>query len=186
MRCTKANRGCGGYENDASSPFRFHEAQYPNQSATFMSTARKCSLPIRLPIPGTDVLPEETLAVETSHGIENSFALRAFFHNYCVISTNPNLSQGFLSGLERMAYRRGPKSTLAKGCQAVAFASHGKALRRPRLTHISEMLYQELLGSLATAIEIPASANTTELRLIAMLLGLYQVFHLATALGVHI
>jgi len=74
-----------------------------------------------------------------------------------------------------MSYRLGPKSNLVKAYQAVAFASHGKPLRRPQLVHKAEMFYQELLGSLARAIESPASADATEIKLVAMLLGLYQV-----------
>jgi hypothetical protein len=37
------------------------------------------------------------------------------------------------------------------------------------------MFYQELLESLAKAIESPASADATETEIVAMLLGLYQV-----------
>jgi hypothetical protein len=62
-----------------------------------------------------------------------------------------------------------------KACQAVAFASHGKPLHRPQLVHKADMFYQELLGSLAKAIESPASADVTEIKLVAMLLGFYQV-----------
>jgi hypothetical protein len=130
---------------------------------------------MRVPIPGTDVLPPDTIPIETSQAESNALALRAFFYDYCIISTNPNLSRGFLSGLEMMAYRLGPKSDLVKACQAVAFASHGKPLHRPQLVHKAEMFYQELLGSLAMAIESPASADATETKLVAMLLGLYQV-----------
>jgi hypothetical protein len=175
MRCIRANRGCGGYEEGGFAAFRFHEAQGAKQSPSFVSTARKCSLPMRVPIPGAEVLPEETLPTEISQAESNGLALRAFFYDYCVVSTNSNLSRGFLSGLEMMAHRLGPKSDLAKACQAVAFASHGKPLHRPKLIHQAEMIYQELLGSLAKTIESPALANTTESKVVAMLLGLYQV-----------
>lgn len=40
----------------------------------------------------------------------------------------------------------------------------------------AETLNQELLGSLARAIENPGLANKAEIRLIAMLLGIFQVF----------
>ena len=75
MRCIKANRGCGGYEDGAFSAFRLYEAQGANQSSSFISTARKCSLPMRVSIPGTDVLPEETLPVEMSQVESNGLAL---------------------------------------------------------------------------------------------------------------
>ena len=186
MRCIKANRGCGGYEDVAFSAFRLHEPQGANQWLSFISTARKCSMPMRVPTPGTDVLPEDTLPVETSQAESNALALRAFFHDYCITSTNPNLSRGFLSGPEMIAYRLGPKSDLAKACQAVSFASHGKPLCRPNLVHKAEIFYQELLGSLVRSIESPASTNATESKLVAMLLGLYQVPPLATAFSIHI
>lgn len=92
------------------------------------------------------------------------------------MSANKNLSRGFLSGLEKMTYRLGPTSDLAKACQAVGFGSHGKPLHRPKLVDKAEMIYQKLLGSLARAIESPSLADATEARLVALLLGLYQVF----------
>jgi hypothetical protein len=130
---------------------------------------------MRVPIPGTDALPPDTIPVETSQAESNELALRAFFYDYCIMPTNPNLSRGYLSGLEMMAYRLGPKSNLVRACQAVAFASHGKPLHRPQLVHKAEMFYEELLGSLARVIQSPASADATETKLVAMLLGLYQV-----------
>ncbi|RDW57449.1 hypothetical protein BP6252_13787 [Coleophoma cylindrospora] len=175
MRCIKANRTCGGYESAAVFVFRPYEAPGTNISSKFLSQARKCSMPTRAPIPGTDVLSEDILPAEISQAQSNELALRAFFYDYCIVSTNPNLSRGFLSGLEMMAHRLGPQSDLAKACQAVAFGSHGKPLNRPQLVAKAEMFHQELLGSLAEAIENPASANATEAKLVAMLLGLYQI-----------
>lgn len=183
MRCTRANRGCGGYDDGALSIFRLYEAQEPNQVASFKSTARKCSLPVRVPLPGTDIFPEEILPSETSEAESNVLAMRCFFYDYCIISTNPNISRGFLSGLEMIACRLGPKSDLAKACQAVSLAGHGKPLNRPKHAHKAGILYQELLGSMARAMESPALANATESRLVAMLLGLYEV-PLATTLRV--
>ena len=172
MRCLKANRGCDGYEDMAFSEFRQYGANHPS---SFISTARKCSLPIRIPLPGTDILPEETLPPEVSQAQSNALALRTFFYDYCLISTNSNLSRGFLSSLETMAYHLGLKSDLVKACQAVAFACNGKPLHRPKLVRKAEVFYQELLGSLAKAIENRASANAAESKLVAMLLGLHQV-----------
>ncbi|KIX00977.1 uncharacterized protein Z518_10043 [Rhinocladiella mackenziei CBS 650.93] len=175
MRCIKANRACGGYEHGTFSTFRQYGTQGAYQPSSIPSTARKCSMPKRVPVPGTNVLPEDTLPAETSQAESNGLALRAFFYDYCIVSTNQNLSRGYLSGLEMMAYRLGPKSDLVKACQAVAFGSHGKPLNRPQLVQKAEMFYQELLGSLARAIESPASANVTESIRVAMLLGLYQM-----------
>jgi hypothetical protein len=137
-------------------------------------------MPKRVPPPGTDFLPEDILRLETSQAESNALSLRAFFHDYCIISTHPNLSPGFLADLEMMAYRQGPKSDLVKACQAVSFATHGKPLNRPQLVHKVSLFYQELLGSLANVIQSAASANTVETKLIVILLGLYQVDALAS------
>lgn len=109
-------------------------------------------------------------------------ALRAFFYDYCIIPTNKNLPRGFLSGLEMMAHRLGPKSDLVKACQAVSYPTHGMPLNRPQLVNKAKMLYQELLGSLATAIESSSLADSTESKLVAMLLGLYEVSTVASHL----
>jgi hypothetical protein len=102
-------------------------------------------------------------------------ALRAFFYDYCIVPTNQNLSRGFLSGLEMMARRLGPQSDLVKACRAVSYATHGKLLNRPKLVNQAKLLYHELLGSLAAAVGRPASAGSTETKLTAMLLGLFEV-----------
>jgi hypothetical protein len=177
MRCLNAHRACGGYE-DTSSAFRRYEARRSDPPSAFESTARKCSLPKRLPVPGTNILPKESLPSEVSEAESDQLALRAFFYDYCVLPTNQNLSRGFLSGLEKMAHRLGPTSDLAKACQAVGFGSHGKPLHRPTLVDKAERIYQELLGSLAKAIDSPILADVTEARLVAQLLGLYQVLTL--------
>jgi len=74
-----------------------------------------------------------------------------------------------------MVRRLKPSSSLAKACEAVSFASHGKPLGRPIFTGKAALFYQELLGLLAAAIENPESADTRESQRIAMMLGLYQV-----------
>ncbi|KAM0813188.1 putative Transcription factor domain-containing protein [Seiridium cardinale] len=176
MRCVKAKRPCSGYEDGEFSAFRQYGPHTAEETPPpFPSSARKCGLPKRVPIPGTDVLPDDDIPPETSESQSNSLALRAFFYDYCVNSTNQNLSRGFLSRLEVMARRLGPTSDLVKACQAVSFASHGKPLNRPVFVRKAERFYHELLGALAKAIENPTPANTDEARLIAMLLGLFQM-----------
>jgi hypothetical protein len=144
------------------------------------SIARKCTLPKRILVAG-GILPRDALPKEISVAESNGLSLRAFVYDYCLASTNENLSQGFLSGVERMILRLGPRSDLAKACQAVAFAGHGKPLNRPQLIRKGELLYHELLGSLARAIEFPYQVNFAEAKLVALLLGLYQVFLSALA-----
>lgn len=175
MRCLRAKRACSGYDDSTVSLFRRYDVRDANQSAPFLSTARKCTIPIRIPIPGTDVLPQDARPTEFTQAESNALALRAFFYDFCIISSNENLSKGFLSSLEKKIHSLGPKSDLAKACQAVGFASHGKPLRRPRFVHIAETFYHELLGSLASTIENPALARSDESKILAMLLGLYEV-----------
>jgi hypothetical protein len=174
MRCIKANRTCRGYEDGASPTIQ----QYKIQSQfSFTLAALKCTLPRRVPVPGTDILPEDKLPTEVSQAESDLLALRAFFYDYCIVPTNQNLSRGFLSGLEMMACRLGPHSDLVKVCQAVSYATHGKLLNRPRLVNQAKILYQELLGSLAAAIGRQISSRSTETKLIAMLLGLFEVLN---------
>ncbi|KAI9733836.1 MAG: hypothetical protein M1818_007103 [Claussenomyces sp. TS43310] len=121
------------------------------------------------------MLPEDCQPKEVPEEKVEEFALRAFFYDYCVVSTNHSLSRGYLDGLELMLHHLGFQSDLAKACKVVAFADHGIKLRRPVLTRKAELLYHELLGSLARAIENPAFAHTAEPLMIAMLLGLYEM-----------
>ena len=153
--------------------------QYDGQDGDplpFKSNARKCSLPVRVSGPGTDVLPEDSRPQEVSDEEVDEFALRAFFYDYCIVSMNHSLSRGYLDGLELMLQRTGWRCDLAKACKVVAFANHGIKLRRPGLTRKAEVLYHDLLGSLGKAIRNPALANTAESLMIAMLMGLYEVF----------
>lgn len=116
------------------------------------------------------------MPVETSEFESNSLALRAFLYDFCVIPTNKDLSKGYLSSLEMMARRSGLDSDLVKACLVVGHAMHGKPLNRPYMVDKAATLYQELLGSLAKAIQNPDLAKTKELRIIVMLLGLYPVY----------
>lgn len=132
-------------------------------------------MPVRVALPGTNTLPEDIGPTETTEAESNEFSLRAFFYDFCVIPTSPRLSRGYFAGLEPLALRLGPKSDLARACQAVSFGTHGKPMCRPYIEQRAEGFYQQLLGSLARAIEYPVAAHPTESKLIAMLLGLYQV-----------
>ena len=138
--------------------------------------ARKCSLPGETPGSVPDTQPKDGgLPKEVSKEKLDEFALRGFFYDYCVVSTNQSLSRGYLGSLELMLYRRGWQSDLAKACKVVEYASHGTLLRRPGLMQKAELMYHDLLGSLAKAIDGAAFANNAESLTIAMLLGLYEV-----------
>jgi hypothetical protein len=90
-------------------------------------------MPKRVPFPGTNILPEDKLPIETSQDESNWLSLRAFFYDYCIISSNPNLSRSYLPGLEMMTYHQETTSNLVRACQAVSFATHWKPLNRPKL-----------------------------------------------------
>lgn len=96
-------------------------------------------------------------------------------YDFCITPVNRDLSHGFLSNVEAMIDRLGPDSNLAKSCKAVSFAMHGRALHRPHIVKRAEALYHELLGALAQAIENPMLGENAESRLVAMMLGLYEV-----------
>lgn len=130
-------------------------------------------MPKRASSLGRDVLTMDKLP-RTSLAESRELALRAFFYDLCIISANQNLSQGYLSELGMMAYDREARPNLVKACMAISLASHGNRLQRPLLLYEAEMIYQELLGSFAKAIEGVTSCDA-EKRLIAMLLGVYQV-----------
>ena len=138
--------------------------------------ARKCCLPADTSSLVTDTqLKDGGLPKEVSKEKLEEFALRGFVYDYCVVSTNQSLSRGYLGSLEVMLYRRGWHSDLAKACKVVEYANHGTLLRRPGLMRKAELMYHDLLGSLAKAIDSAAFANNAESLTIAMLLGLYEV-----------
>lgn len=173
LRCTKAGRTCGGYEEDASIIFRPYDSP-GHLLLPFKSMARKCSLPVRIPGPGTD-LPEDTTPKETSDEEVEGYALRAFFYSYCIVSMNQSISLGYLSGLEWIVRRSEMHSDIARACKAVALATAGIKLRRPVLTRKAEALYHDLLWSSARTMKNPAFAHTAESLVVAVLLGLYEV-----------
>jgi hypothetical protein len=174
MRCINANRTCGGYADSDNLIFRQFEKGDGAPVPLWKSLARKCTLPARRQLPGSSVIPDDISPKEVPEEKVEEFALGAFFYDYPIVSTNREISRGYLDGLERMLRSLGLQSDLAKACKVVAFANHGIKLRRPRLVNKAEVLYQDLLGSLARAIEDSRFANSSESLMIAMLLGLYE------------
>jgi hypothetical protein len=174
MRCINAKRSCGGFDDAGLSGFRLYKSPVLSQSS-FITAARKCTMPKRVPLPGTNFLPADVLPVEISQAESNERSLRAFFYDYCIMSANSNLSRSYLPGLEMLTYRLGLTSNLVRACQAVSFATHGKPLNKPKLVEKASMFYMELLRSLATVIQNPAAVNAAETKFIIMLLGIHQV-----------
>ena len=180
MRCINANRTCGGYLEDSDKHIFRQYAQGDNAPVpVWKPLARKCTLPIRRPLPGSDVMPEDICPIEVPEEKVEEFALGAFFYDFPIISANREISRGYLDGLEGMVQQLGLQSDLAKACKVVGFAAHGIRSRRPALIQRAEDLYQDLLGTLARGIEDPAFASSTESLMIAMLLGLYEVLILS-------
>lgn len=106
----------------------------------------------------------------------NDYSLRAFFYDYCIIPSNSALSRGYLQGLETLVTHLGPDSILSKACRAVSFGARGQALQRPALLDRGETLHQECLEALAGGMVLATPTAITEYQLVAMMLGLYQVF----------
>ncbi|RFU24907.1 hypothetical protein B7463_g11437, partial [Scytalidium lignicola] len=192
MRCLIAKRTCGGYEEDAGFIIRQYQ-KYGGNMLPFKVTARKCSLPVRTLIPGTNTFPEDCLPKEVSNEKTDEFALQSFFYEYRIVSTDHSLSRGFFDGLESMLRHLGLQSDLSKACKVVSFANHGIKLQRPYLLQKAEILYNDLLVSLARAIEATSSVNNAESLLVATLLGLYEMiiaketepgYHITHAKGV--
>lgn len=174
MRCVTAKRTCGGYEDRNDLIIRPYE-NHKGTAAPFTSIARKCSLPV-WERSSTAASIEEDVPKEVSDEESDRLALRAFFYDYCVVTTNPLLSRGFLGGLERFLHRIGMESNLARACRLVAFANHGITLKRPTLSRRADTLYPELVATLAALIQKSAGSNVEEEAvLVAMLLGLYEV-----------
>ncbi|KAJ5819705.1 hypothetical protein N7474_005296 [Penicillium riverlandense] len=173
MRCVTAKRTCGGYENDEKVVIQQYERPENKTGSTTKSIGRKCSLPVRGHLPGTNILANDNSPIEVPDEAVDEFALQAFVYDFCVSSTNQALSRGFLGRLESRLHRLGWKSNLAKACELVAFAKHGISLNRPHLTLRAEKLYQNLVASLAVDIQHPP--NKEDKVLVALLLGLYEV-----------
>lgn len=176
MRCVTAKRTCGGYDQDAR--IRIHQydqGKKPEKSVFHSIIPRKCSLPVREPVKGTESMPKDSRPIEVNEEKSNEYALRAFFYEYRLVS-NQDASRGFLSNLEHTLHQLGPRSNLAEACRLVAGATYGIKLRRPYITFQAYQKYHELLAALALAIHNSESGiRRDESILVAMLLGLYEV-----------
>ena len=137
--------------------------------------ACRCSLPdgasglVTVTQPQVGGLPTEV----STDKLDES-ALEAFFYDYCVIPTNRSISHGYLGSVQSMLHRQGWQSDLAKACKAVEYATQSTLLRTPVLMRKAELMYVDLLGSLAK-MDSATFANSPESLKIAMLLGLYEV-----------
>ncbi|KAL6714188.1 hypothetical protein ACLMJK_008683 [Lecanora helva] len=174
MRCVKANRVCGGYEQSVNQVFQRY-GKVEQNVGSLESAGRKCSLPVQASSSDdrgelVDGQPEEV-----SDEKADDYAMRAFFFEFCITAPVTGIPRGYLSSLEPMLQGQGWQSNLAKACKIVGYASHSIKLRRPWLARKAELLYQDLLPHLARAIESPSSTNTFEALMIAMLLGLYEM-----------
>ncbi|OKL58468.1 hypothetical protein UA08_05976 [Talaromyces atroroseus] len=182
LRCANANRTCGGYERSSREVQirQYHGEDVPGekQHVPFYkqgSIARKCSLPVREPLPGTNILPPDTTPKEVNIEQSDDYALGAFFYDYCIASSNNKISPGFLSRLEQMFYSAKSHSMLKKACEAVAYASNGRKLNRPHLKRRGMELYHNVLSWFAVAIHDSEPTKTPEYLAVTTLLGLYEI-----------
>ncbi|KAH7316806.1 hypothetical protein B0I35DRAFT_434037 [Stachybotrys elegans] len=174
LRCIKSKRTCGGYEASSLDAFRQHDIG-DDGASTLKSIARKCSLPRNPPAPEHGYLTADALPHGITQDESNMFGLRAFLYDFCILPSHDNMSRGFLSTLEVTVRQLGPKSDLARACQAVSFLCGGKMQNRKMFIDKAERFYQELLGSVAKAIDSPVLARAPEVKLMVILLGMHQM-----------
>lgn len=102
-------------------------------------------------------------------------ARQQFFHDYCIISQNRELSRGYLHGLEAIVEEAGPDSELTKACTLVALSTACKtswnAVHQGRV----EDLYSSLLQSFRLSMSNTTQFVSIKSLLTAALLGLYEV-----------
>ncbi|KIW03244.1 uncharacterized protein PV09_05465 [Verruconis gallopava] len=175
LRCVRAKLPCHGYEVDSAFTFRQRPPQLPVQSAPFVSIARKCGLPKRMPIAESGELPEDGLPPGVTQQDSDWIAFRALLYNYCVVPANGNLSSGYFADLEPLALRLGPNSSLVRACSAVSLASGGKVLRRPNLVRRADLLYHDVVRDISSALANRGPSYSRELELVVLLLGLYEM-----------
>ncbi|GFF80931.1 Transcriptional regulatory protein moc3 [Aspergillus lentulus] len=182
LRCQNSNRTCAGYQEQASQTLIFQRNYTETITATdywagVKPLARKCSLPVRAPYPGTDSLPDDAAPKEVSEEDVVEYAVRGFFYDFSISSQDIiSASVGFLNDLEMQVKRKGMDSVLAKACTMISYANNAKKLYRPSFITKAEVLYHELLRYLAE--EIARSGfvgERSEPVQLAWLMGLYEV-----------
>ena len=99
----------------------------------------------------------------------------AFFDDYCTVSSNQDLSRGYLHGLQTMISEAGPSSELAQACTIASLASTGNKLGNTTYINRAKSLYSSLLRSFRLRISNEAVFTTVESLITAALLGLYEV-----------
>jgi hypothetical protein len=100
----------------------------------------------------------------------------AFFDDYCIVSSNQDLSRGYLHGLQTMISSAGPSSELAQACTIASLASIGKRLQNTTYVKKAEGLYSSSLRSFRLRISNDAIFTTVESLITVALFGLYEVF----------
>jgi hypothetical protein len=98
-----------------------------------------------------------------------------FFDDYCILSSNRNVSRGYLHGLPAMVSKADLNSELVQACTLIALANLGSKLGNAAYRHRAESLYSSLLRSFRLSISNQAVFTTVESLITATLLGLYEV-----------
>ncbi|KAF4253133.1 hypothetical protein CNMCM8812_005720 [Aspergillus fumigatus] len=183
LRCQKSNRTCAGYQEQASKTLIFQrnytQSASANDSRAVKPLARKCSLPVRKPYPGTDILPDDAVPKESSQEDVAEYAVRGFFYEFPISSPDNigiSASVGFLKDLELYVRRDGLGSNLAKACLMISCANYARKLYRPSFITKAEIVYHELLRYLAEEIaRVGYVGKRPDLIQLAWLMGLYEV-----------
>lgn len=166
LRCGRARRTCPGYESTKERQFVNYIGKEDFQ--VLNQTPSELCHPVTI---------SDSLGTLDWPDIEQNARLM-FFDDYCIFSSNRNLSRGYLHGLRAMASKAGPKSELVQACTLIALANLGSKLGNSMHKHRAESLYSSLLRSFRLSISNQAVFTTVESLITATLLGLYEVrFH---------
>lgn len=163
LRCSRARRTCPGYASTKDRQFINYigkedfQALHPAPSEAL----RRVAVP-------------DSLGTLNWSDIEQDARL-LFFNDYCILSSNRNLSRGYLHGLRAMVSKAGSKSELVQACTLIALANLGSKLGNSIHRHRAESIYSSLLRSFRLSISNQAVFTTVESLITATLLGLYEV-----------
>jgi hypothetical protein len=123
-------------------------------------------------------MPKTILLCESrnpSYSEIESLPFQAFISNYCISSSNPTVSHGYLSGLESLTKGAGPASNISQSCKVLSLAPLGRRQAIPTLLQKAERLYFDLFPSFRLTVSSEGNSTTIQSLIAAVLLGLYEV-----------
>jgi hypothetical protein len=154
-KCTKAKIPCQGYEDDAGIHSRKNKGLVAQNS----------------------VSPQPSLNSGILEDIDpGGLVLSSFIADCCIFPDHPGLSRGYLDGLDVLVF---PDSKLhadiTQAAKIVAFASFGIKCGRPSFKQRARVMYVDMLRSTRNTISKGSTKNGSELLVIMILLGIYEM-----------